>query len=701
MITFVSPLNTQKPPNLMKKMFFGLIVFAVAGTSPLWSQPNSDVMLQGFNWESHDHPVGWYNAVWPNVQNIAQAGIDIVWMPPPSDATDAQGYLPRRLYTLNSSYGSMSELQALIENFNNRGIETIADIVINHRTGTTGFGDFTNPTWGCDAVVIDDGWSGACGNPDTGELYDPARDIDHTNPQVQQDLINWLNFLKNDIGFSGWRYDYVQGFAPSFINMYNNASNPAFSVGELWPDLDVNNPDPNRQAIVDWIDATGGASKAFDFTTKGILQVAVNGEYHRLDNGGELPGLIGWWPAQSVTFVDNHDTGSTQNYWPFPGNKVMQGYAYILTHPGTPTVFWDHLFDWGLYDEIKDLIWIRKKNELTDESDVEIAFADGGGYGAYIDGKVAMKIGPSFWSPPSGEGWSLKASGEDYAVWDKLPDGEDDFTVYVRAPSGISGQPKIHYWDVEPSGESTDWPGADLTKVCDRWYKYTFEEAQSANFLFHNNQGTSTDDLFASADGWYLGNKWADSQPSICGGVCEDEITFTIRFPSSWTQPSIYLWNSVPETEEAAWPGFPMEPLGNRWYRYTAECAGCTEFIVSNNGSNQTEDLSTCSDIVYPPQGAAAAQVIPHLQALDEDRITLNPNPADAYIQVGFNYGADADVTVEVFDLSGKRVLAPQREIIPAGNAMLMMDVNDLAVGMYLLRVQGEAGTETAKFFKR
>jgi hypothetical protein len=23
------------------------------------------------------------------------------------------------------------------------------------------------------------------------------------------------------------------------------------------------------------------------------------------------------------------------------------GYAYILTHPGTPCVLWDHFFDWG------------------------------------------------------------------------------------------------------------------------------------------------------------------------------------------------------------------------------------------------------------------------------------------------------------------------------------------------------------------
>jgi len=48
--------------------------------------------------------------------------------------------------------------------------------------------------------------------------------------------------------------------------------------------------------------------------------------------------VIGWWPAKAVTFVDNHDTGSTQAMWPFPADKVMQGYAYILTHPGNPCI---------------------------------------------------------------------------------------------------------------------------------------------------------------------------------------------------------------------------------------------------------------------------------------------------------------------------------------------------------------------------
>ena len=31
---------------------------------------------------------------------------------------------------------------------------------------------------------------------------------------------------------------------------------------------------------------------------------------------------------------------STQQHWPFPGDKTMVGYAYIMTHPGIPCIFW-------------------------------------------------------------------------------------------------------------------------------------------------------------------------------------------------------------------------------------------------------------------------------------------------------------------------------------------------------------------------
>jgi alpha-amylase len=52
--------------------------------------------------------------------------------------------------------------------------------------------------------------------------------------------------------------------------------------------------------------------------------------------------------------------GSTQRHWPFPSDRVSQGYAYILTHPGMPCVAFDHYFDWGskLQGEINALLQV-------------------------------------------------------------------------------------------------------------------------------------------------------------------------------------------------------------------------------------------------------------------------------------------------------------------------------------------------------
>lgn len=57
----------------------------------------------------------------------------------------------------------------------------------------------------------------------------------------------------------------------------------------------------------------GAASFMFDFPLKGVLNEAASKcEYWRLsDAEKKAPGLNGWWPERSCTFVDNHDTYET------------------------------------------------------------------------------------------------------------------------------------------------------------------------------------------------------------------------------------------------------------------------------------------------------------------------------------------------------------------------------------------------------
>ena len=387
-----------------------------------------DVLLQGFHWNSHRW--GWWNIVNTKAADIQTAGFTMVWLPPASRAADSAGYLPSEWRNLDASrYGTGTQLRTAIANLRGRGIKVIADVVVNHRVGTTNWADFTTPAFASNAAAVtsNDEWGLGTGAWDIDEGYHAARDLDHTNASVQTQITSWLNWMKSttNAGFDGWRYDYVKGFSPSYVGSYNTATAPYFSVGELWPDItgdyyaSCSSINYHRQKLMDWINATGDRSAAFDFTTKWQLQLAVDRtEYWRM---GCIPGAIGWWPAMSVTFVDNHDTGPSpdggQNHWPFPGSKVEQGYAYILTHPGTPTVYWPHYFDWGadLQNKIRTLMTIRRNQGVTSTSTISVQMADATRYAAIVNGNLAMKIGPGSWSP--GAGWALAASGNDWAVW--------------------------------------------------------------------------------------------------------------------------------------------------------------------------------------------------------------------------------------------------------------------------------------------
>ena len=256
-----------------------------------------------------------------------------------------------------------------------------------------------------------------------------ARDLDHSNPDLRAEIKKYLQKLKQ-LGYRGWRYDMVKGFAPGYIAEYDFDSQPTFAVGEYW--------DGDAFKVSQWVDGTKmygqadpalRACSAFDFPTHERLKEFINGgKYDHLPaihfKDGSYDGLIAVNKDKAVTFLENHDTGWPQKQFDsFANNaKLMQGYAYILTHPGLPCVYWKHYFDWQRKDEIKALIRARKYAGVHSGSFIKTEL-HGSDYVAIIGDKpsesstLIVKIGPGFEFRPDEALWHLEASGDGYAVW--------------------------------------------------------------------------------------------------------------------------------------------------------------------------------------------------------------------------------------------------------------------------------------------
>ncbi|CAI9285104.1 unnamed protein product [Lactuca saligna] len=173
-----------------------------------------EIVFQGFNWESCRKK--WYMDLAPKAADLSRCGITAVWLPPPTESVAPQGYMPSDLYNLNSAYGTQEELKHCIEEMHHHHLLALGDVVLNHRcahkqseNGVWNIFGGKLP-WGPEAIVCDDPNFQGRGNPSSGDIFHAAPNIDHSQDFVRNDVKQWLNWLRNNIGYDGWRLDFVR-----------------------------------------------------------------------------------------------------------------------------------------------------------------------------------------------------------------------------------------------------------------------------------------------------------------------------------------------------------------------------------------------------------------------------------------------------------------------------------------------------------
>ena len=452
-----------------------------------WASDYSGVMLQGFSWDSYNE------SQWKVLEKQAdelKGYIDLVWLPQSGkclETTQVMGYMPYYYFNQNSSFGSEAELRSLITKFKAAGIGAIADVVINHRN-TEGWYNFPAETYkgvtyqmqSTDICKNDDGGTTATQaatdgvslsqNIDEGTDFGGCRDIDHKSENVQKVIKAYLKYLKDDLGYTGFRYDMVKGFDGSHVAEYNDAVGVEYSVGEYWDGNDK---------IESWINRTNKKSAAFDFQFRYNVRDAVNGaangkvttssDWSKLNSNDNLMHDANY-RRYAVTFVENHDTqkrSESEQNDPLRKDTIAAN-AYMLAMPGTPCIFQPH---WNAYkSEIKEMIAARKYAGITNMSNYANKQSKKTLYVNKVTGtkhKLLVAVGNDADKYAGETGYTKILSGYHYAYflsndaetsWTDVPSGsyEEGFKTTLTAVSQTEGAKLVYTLDGStPTAKST------------------------------------------------------------------------------------------------------------------------------------------------------------------------------------------------------------------------------------------------------
>lgn len=398
----------------------------------------SDVMMQAFEWDSPADG-GYYKFLKENAKKIKDAGIDALWLPPMCKGGGDQdvGYGIYDLWdlgefdqkgTVRTKYGTKKELLEAIDELHKNHIKVYADVVLNHKGNAdfeeefmarmvdqnnrekdvsedmkikawTGFdfpgraGKYSDFVWhyyhftgvdydsNTDTKAIfrvlgegkywDDGVSDEKGNFD----YLMNADIDHSHPEVREEIFKWVDWFMEETGVDGFRYDALKHISDEFIYDLSNhimekKKDDFYLFGEYWQ--------YDEGQIDGYLDDTDWKIDLFDVPLHFHFEEASksNGNYDMRNIFNNT--IVKNHPLQAVTFVDNHDSqpGQSLDSWVEDWFKEIAYSLILFRKDGYPCIFAGDYY--GLKGEIKKdplkemidkMLDVRKKYSFGDQDD--------------------------------------------------------------------------------------------------------------------------------------------------------------------------------------------------------------------------------------------------------------------------------------------------------------------------------------------
>ena len=590
-----------------------------------------DVMLQAFYYDSYRdgapgdvkiNGVQLGNTKWTTL--LEQSGeigtyFDLVWLPPSGKSEGGTGYHQTQYSNQNSDWGKQKDLLEFINRMHTANTKVVADIVINHAGCKSSWCDFypqnfgeygtfqPDASWICKTDEVNYNpeageWKGKATATDDGgynmqDNYASARDWAHSDPRVQEMMKAYLKWMKDVIGFDGWRYDYAQGFKGKYIDMYNNAAANYFSVVEFW-NGDMNN-------IKSYLNDVNWNTLAFDFSTKySAIQGIADGNYTKCKGSGLLGAGLSKF---AVTFVDSHDTyfgceggrdnndeigGCGKSMEDYNKDRVLGANAFILSMPGVPCVFYPH---WAKYkDAIGKMVLARKAAGVHSESQVSDE-AGNGYYKATITGhhgSVRLLLGPNSGYNTTPAGYKLAYKGGNFAMYYTTTQAQAPILSITPSTIYKTETLQVEMKAVSLDGNPTIYYTTDGSEPATSTSKKTYTGAFTVT-------GTVTVKAYATLNGIN-----SEVQEATYTYQEPQKTPLTVKFmpPATWETVYLYAWGGA---NLGAWPGMEWKTKDSEGWLYHVFPGDVSEvsIIFTNNAGEQTNDIILDQDACYEWDG--------------------------------------------------------------------------------------------------
>lgn len=380
---------------------------------------------------------------------LVNLGVGAIWISPVPVNVNAEyhGYAARDLFSIAPHFGTLSELQSLVNACHARGISVIIDVVMNHMGDLIDSGDAGYPAYKYPGTytlrwrdagdrysgVLDDltkfhahGQIGNFTDPEQilGELFG-LDDLKTEDPTVRALLVQAAEWLIGNTDCDGFRIDTVKHVEMDFWDTWcpqvhgyaaGLGKNAFFMFGEIYDGSDVKCGSYTGTVTPGNYKLDSVLYFPMYFTTTGVFG---------FDNppswiGGEYGALGAYDPTSRerlVTFLDNHDDARFLSFGIANQDeaKLRTALGWLLTSRGVPAIYygteqefdgggdpynredmWDGQWDFGpsdgdnfdlvhpLFRYTAKLLQVRRRHAALRRGETIERYVEGGGPGLYL-----------------------------------------------------------------------------------------------------------------------------------------------------------------------------------------------------------------------------------------------------------------------------------------------------------------------------